>query len=192
MTDVPVRVVLDANILFSRVLHELMGRAGTAGLFAVVWSEELLHETRRVLVERRGLAVEIAEQWVDLVRQNFPDGECDIGDLQPDIDLSRYTPDPDDQHVCALAIVAGAGMLVSADRDFRSERLATEHGVTVRTPDAHLVGLLDDGNNDMMVELLETWAGSRDDTTVDQLLDKIENAGCGRFAARVRAVTSGR
>lgn len=144
-----------------------------------------------VLVERRGFAVEVAERWVDLVRQNFPEGEVDIGDLQPDVDLSRYTPDADDQHVCALAIVAGVGMLVSADRGFRSERLATEHGVTVRTADEHLVALLEDGNDDVMLELLETWARSRDDTTVDQLLDKIENAGCGRFAARLRAAASG-
>ena len=51
------RAVLDADIVFSRVLHELMGRLATgARLFDLVWSEELLDEVRAM-----GAAVEEIE-----------------------------------------------------------------------------------------------------------------------------------
>lgn len=39
----PPRAVLDSDIVFSRVLHELMGRvAKRLGLLNLVWSQELL------------------------------------------------------------------------------------------------------------------------------------------------------
>lgn len=42
------RAVLDSNVIFSRVLHELVGRAaGEARLFDLVWSDELLTEAKR-------------------------------------------------------------------------------------------------------------------------------------------------
>jgi hypothetical protein len=50
------RAVLDADIIFSRVLHELMGRlAAGARLFDLIWSEELLGEAKSSLIERKGL-----------------------------------------------------------------------------------------------------------------------------------------
>lgn len=56
------RAVLDADVIFSRVLHELMGRLATgARLFDLVWSEELLDEAKSSLIERKGLSTEAAE-----------------------------------------------------------------------------------------------------------------------------------
>jgi hypothetical protein len=54
MTTATPRVVLDSSILFSRVLHELFGRlAVEAQLFTIAWSDELLAETKRALLERK-------------------------------------------------------------------------------------------------------------------------------------------
>jgi hypothetical protein len=40
---VPPKAVLDTNVVFSRVLHELFGRAATTGeLLELIWSEELV------------------------------------------------------------------------------------------------------------------------------------------------------
>lgn len=53
----PPRAVLDADIIYSRVLHELMGRvASDLRLLDLFWSEELLAEARKSLVEKKGLA----------------------------------------------------------------------------------------------------------------------------------------
>ena len=49
--DHPPRAVLDTDIIFSRVLHELIGRiAVDLRLLTLIWSDELLAEARRVLV----------------------------------------------------------------------------------------------------------------------------------------------
>jgi hypothetical protein len=50
------RAVLDADIIYSRVLHELMGRLATeARLFDLIWSEDLLAEARESLLHGKGL-----------------------------------------------------------------------------------------------------------------------------------------
>lgn len=53
------RAVLDADLIFSRVLHELMGRLATgARLFDLVWSDELLDEAKSSLMKRKGLSAD--------------------------------------------------------------------------------------------------------------------------------------
>jgi hypothetical protein len=43
----PPRAVLDSDVIFSRVLYELFGRAAaTAGLLTLLWSDELLAEAK--------------------------------------------------------------------------------------------------------------------------------------------------
>ncbi len=101
----PPKAVLDANVVFSRVLHELLGRAATTGeLLEFLWSEELVEETIRVLIEEKRLSREHAEQWVGLMTSAFPAGRVDISQIPSDLDLSALTSDEDDQHICALAI----------------------------------------------------------------------------------------
>jgi hypothetical protein len=105
---VPPTVVLDTNVVFSRVLHELLGRAGnTGGLLELIWSEELVAETTRVLIEEKGLDRERAEVWAGLMADVFPAGRVDISEIPPGLDLSTLTSDDDDQHICALAVTFG-------------------------------------------------------------------------------------
>lgn len=68
------RVVLDADIIYSRVLHELIGRlAGGPRLFDLIWSEELLSEAEASLVKGKGLLPEVAGFWVGHMRREFPE-----------------------------------------------------------------------------------------------------------------------
>lgn len=71
----PPRAVIDTDIMFSRVLHELIGRvARTMRLLDLIWSDELLDEAKRKLMERKGLADHVAERWVGYLRENFASG----------------------------------------------------------------------------------------------------------------------
>jgi hypothetical protein len=73
------RAILDADIIYSRVLHELMGRvADDLRKLDLVWSDQLLAEATRVLVERKGLAEAVAKRWVDYLPAAFPAGRTDI------------------------------------------------------------------------------------------------------------------
>jgi predicted nucleic acid-binding protein len=113
----PPRAILDADILYSRVLYEFMGRIA-AGIreLDLVWSDQLIDEATRVLRTRKGLPPNAAERWVSYLQIAFPAGRVDIGDALADDTLSSLTSDPDDLHVCALAIAANADYLFTADR----------------------------------------------------------------------------
>lgn len=113
------RAVLDSDVIFSRVLHELFGRvAAEARLLDLIWSEPLLAEAERVLIERKPVPPAVAARWVGYLRQAFSGGEVDIGRLDPAIDLTDFTIDPDDHHVCSLAIVGEADFLFTFDRGY--------------------------------------------------------------------------
>lgn len=135
-TDPP-RAVLDADIIYSRVLHDLMGRvAEDLRLLDLVWSEELLAEAKRSLIEKKGLTGEVAARWVDYLPQNFPAGATKV-EAMAITEAGSLTEDPDDRHVCALAIVSGADYLFTHDRGYLHEGLR-EHGVEVTAPDPFL------------------------------------------------------
>jgi predicted nucleic acid-binding protein len=114
----PLRAVLDADIIYSRVLHELMGRvADDLRLLDLVWSDGLLAEARRSLAEKKGLTEKVAARWVDYLPRNFPDGRTDVVGVG-DGDVETLTDDPDDHHVCALAIASRASYLFTHDRGY--------------------------------------------------------------------------
>jgi hypothetical protein len=120
MTPAPPRIVLDSSILFSRVLHELFGRlALEAALFAIVWSDELLAETKRLLIERKPVTEPVAERWVIYLRDAFPQGRITLPDEHP-VDLATLTSDPDDAHVCALVLASAPVTLITADEGFKT------------------------------------------------------------------------
>lgn len=137
----PPRAVLDTDIIFSRVLHDLMGRiAKHLRLLDLLWSEELLAEARRSLIEGKGLTEEVAARWVDYLPQSFPTGCIDISAVPDGLDLASLTRDPGDVHVCALAIAGGADYLFTFDRGYLEEPLR-RHGVEVPGLDRFLVEL---------------------------------------------------
>ena len=104
------RAVLDADIIFSRVLHELMGRiAAELRLLDLFWSEQLLAEAQRSLVEKKQISAESARRWVDYLRLGFPAGRIDLNPHIPDV--TALTRDPGDAHVCALVVAARADYL---------------------------------------------------------------------------------
>jgi hypothetical protein len=47
--------VLDTDVIFSRVVHELLGRIATElRLLTLIWSGELLAEAEQTLLKRKG------------------------------------------------------------------------------------------------------------------------------------------
>lgn len=181
------RAVLDSDIVFSRVLHELMGRvAKRLELLDLVWSEELLAEARRSLAEKKGLSEDAAARWVGYLPQNFPDGKADIADVVLSVELSGLTNDPDDHHVCKLAIASGASYVFTHDRGYLHEPLQ-EHGIEVVAPDSFLATAFDESSEgflDLVERQAAEWAGGR---PVDELLTAIERAGAADFADKARA-----
>ena len=185
-TDPPPRAVIDADIIFSRVLHDLMGRAAQRmRLFNPVWTRELLAEAKQALMQRKGLAEDVAQRWVEYLSRNFPNGETNIEEALRAAELDNLTNDPNDRHVCALAIASGADYLFTHDRGYLADRLA-DHGIKVTGPDTFLAAAFK-SQPQAMLELLELqaslWAGGR---PVAELLDALERAGAVTLAEMAR------
>lgn len=192
-TAVP-RAVLDTNVIFSRVLHELFGRlAREARLFDLIWSDELLNEAKRTLIERKPTTDAIAERWVGYLREAFPDGHTDINALPEGIDLATMTADPDDQHVCALALAGKAQLLITFDDSLATDKLL-DHGVAVIAPDAILAPAFDE-QPQLLLAILERQAKTWHNRPLPDLLDAFDRAGVpdssaesARVAARSKLV----
>lgn len=182
----PPRAVLDSDVIFSRVLHELMGRVAVElGMLELIWSEQLVAEAKRKLMERKGLTSPAAQRWVDYLAESFPSGKVRIEEGLVAAELATLTADPEDRHVCALAIAGRADYLFTHDRGYLAAALRA-HGIKVARPDEFLV----DAWQEQPRALLETlelqtasWAGGQ---PLDELLDAIERAGARTFVAAVR------
>lgn len=188
MSEVP-RAVLDSDVIFSRVLHELMGRvASDALLLDLIWSNELLDEARNSLINRKNVPEHAAQRWVDHMRREFPEGEVDITTVPADVDLSKLAKDPGDEHVCALAIAGEADYLFTFDRDYLRGALS-EHGIRVCAPDVFLSEQIDE-NPEALLEALElqiqAWGGGQ--RSLADLVDAIERARAVVFARKVRVL----
>jgi predicted nucleic acid-binding protein len=179
------RAVLDADIIFSRVLHDLMGRtARDLRVLDLVWSEELLAETRRSLEMKKQLSPASAQRWVDYLPQNFPAGRIDLDETATP-DLETLTSDPSDIHVCALAVAAHADYLFTHDRGYLRDALE-RYGVRVTTPDEFLAPLMNTDAQGMLAVLARqanAWGGGR---PVKELLDAVDRAGAPALAAKAR------
>jgi predicted nucleic acid-binding protein len=180
------RAVLDADVIYSRVLHELIGRLATgARFFDLIWSEELLAEAESSLIEGKGLSAEAAAAWVGHVRREFPEGRVDLAALPADLDLAALTEDPDDRHVCALAIAGDADLLFSFDRGYLKEPLR-RHGVEVPDLDTFLVERCEEeplACSRVVEAQADAWGGGR---PLEELLAAFGRANVPRFAAALR------
>lgn len=112
-----------------------------------------------------------------------PGGKINIDSRVHGGGLHRFTQDPDDEHVCALALEAAPCVLVSDDRGFLRRALTTQ-GVRVRTPDEFLCelfesepGVVEDG---LGITLQQWQAGAHS----SELFAALSRSGAKRFAHR--------
>lgn len=183
----PPRAVLDADVIFSRVLYELLGRlALRQRVLTLIWSEELLAEAERVLTARKPLPAAAAARWVGYLREAFPHERVDLDALDAGIDLGSLTGDPDDEHVCALAVAGHAELLLTFDHGYQRAELQAL-GVAVVDPDTYLTELLTQEPVAVLASVEATaraWGGGR---PVVELVGALARAGAKRFAECLQA-----
>lgn len=133
--------VYDANVLYPAPLRDLLVRMARACAVRAHWSDAIHDEwTRNLLANRADLTPAQLARTRRLMDAAVP-GACVLGHehLIPTLSL----PDPDDHHVLAAAIHAGAEVIVTFNlADFPDAALAT-HGVRAEHPDRFVARLLD-------------------------------------------------
>ncbi len=96
-------------------------------------------------------------------------------------------PDPDDRHVLAAAITAGATRIVTWNlRDFPGEALFG-HGLRAETPDELLMNLYDDIPEAVVASTASARRNLRRRLTLPvAFLDALSRQGLARFASTMR------
>jgi hypothetical protein len=124
--------VFDANVLYGSRIRSLLMELSMSGLFRPYWSADIHREWMSAVSKKVGIPIERLEA-TRIAMDNAVPGACVTGyeGLIPALKL----PDPDDRHVLAVAIRAGASAIVTFnEKDFPADVLKP-YGLHTRHPD---------------------------------------------------------
>lgn len=135
------RAFLDANVLYPVSLRNLLMRLTLAKLFQALWSSDVHEEWIRAVLRDRP---DLSAAQLHSVRAAMDEQAADSLVTGYESLIGSITlPDPDDRHVLAAAIVAGADVIVTRNlKDFPPESLA-RYEVEVQHPDEFVRHLID-------------------------------------------------
>lgn len=133
--------VLDACVLYPAPLRDLFMWLAVSDLFSARWTEEIHREwMRNVLANRPDLLPDQLARTRDLMNSRIRG--CLVTGYESLIETITL-PDPDDRHVLAAAIHAGADVIVTFNlKDFPAAVLQP-FGIAVQHPDYFLLALLE-------------------------------------------------
>lgn len=181
--------LLDANVLFSITLTDVLLTLAQDHVITPFWTERILDEAERSLVERqtkRGLPdlVPIRRRFLTM-RNVFGAAMIDPDDYEHLMPQMRN--EKGDRHVLAAAVAASADRIVTDNvRHFPPRALSGLPVGGVATPDAFLCAL--HGADPLVVERAIDHVLNRrrrPPMTLSDLAKRLERSGANRFAARL-------
>ena len=177
----------DACVLYSAPLRDLLVRLGNTGIVRARWSEPILDECfRSILKNRPDLKPEALRRTRELMSQAVPD--CLVTGFDALME-SLVLPDPDDRHVLAAAIRAGAQVIVTFNLDDFPEAQLAQYDVEAKHPDEFVLDAIDLARGLVTTVVSEQAAALRaPPRTVGELLDTLRDQGLVRSAAKLAEV----
>jgi predicted nucleic acid-binding protein len=180
----PFSAVLDANVLYPFSLRDTLLRLAELELYTPLWSERILDEMTRNLIEHR-LTDAQAASIEQAMRAAFEEAEIDtaeIARLEP-----AMTNDPKDRHVLAAAVAADSELVVTFNlADFPPEACEPV-GAEAIHPDDFLLDLRDLAPEAVRAALEQQAADLHPPWPLEDLLGALTTAGVPRFAQAFRA-----
>ncbi|MGY1898489.1 PIN domain-containing protein [Nocardia gipuzkoensis] len=179
-------VVYDANVLYGNTLRDLLIRLARSGAVQAKWTDRIVDEALSSLSAKRpDIPIDRLDRLRTLMNNAVPD--CRVYGYEPLMEGLKL-PDPDDRHVLAAAIAAGAQVIVTSNlADFPIDALAPWH-IEAKSPDDFLLDQID--LDDRVVwACIQQIADSRINPpeSVADVLDALENAGLVEAVASLRA-----
>ncbi len=180
------RVVLDADVIFPASLRDTLLRLAEIELFDPLWSDRILEEVKRNVIERRK---DIDEGQMDrmaaAMNGAFEDAQVDeeaIAALE-----GAMENDPKERHVLAAAVAARANGIVTNNVADFPEEACEPHAITVTTADEFLCVLFDMDPEAVCDSMIRQAAVLQNPPhTVDEVLEYLEGTGATEFVERVR------
>ena len=181
----PFIVVYDANVLYPNTVRDLLIRISLAGMVQAKWTQQILDEALRTRTRNHpdtppGKISRLRE----LINDAIPD--CLITGHEALIDGLKL-PDPDDRHVLAAAIKAGAQVIVTANlRDFPAGILE-QWNIEAKSPDDFVLDQIDFSAK-IVWACIQQIADSRKrpPETIEDVLRQLERSGLVESVATLR------
>jgi PIN domain len=179
--------VIDANVLFSATIRDLLIRCHIAGVIRIHWTSRILDEVFTAIErERPGLEPARLQRTRDLMNRGARG--ADITELV-DEDFSideTLAPDVNDLHVVRAAVGIGADIVTWNLADF-PPRLLEPLGIKAVSPDEFLTTFVE-SNVDTIRQVIERQAADlvSPPTTVHMLAQRFEVLGLRVFVRAIR------
>jgi predicted nucleic acid-binding protein len=181
----PFTVVYDADVLYPAPLRDLLLQLATTGAFRAHYTREILDEVFRNLAANRpeldpARLKATRGDMEHAIRGALITGHMGLVD-------SLTLPDPDDRHVLAAAIRAGAQVIVTRNiRHFPASDLA-EFDIEAQHPDVFVDNLADLTPATVVQAIRAISSRLRNPPKAPlQVLDTLERGGLVQTALRIR------
>lgn len=137
----PFSVVYDACVLHPPSVRDLLIRIARAGIVQARWSDRILDECfASIRRDRADLSVEQLERTRRLMHAAIPAANVV---RYESLMIGMELPDPDDRHVLAAAVRAGAQAIVTFNLSDFPAAVLSEYDVEAKHPDDFLMDCLD-------------------------------------------------
>lgn len=133
-------VVLDACVLYPAPIRDLLLHLAAEDLYSPKWSKRIHEEwIRNLLANRPDLKKTNLNRTQKLMDNAFPEAVVkNFSELEKKLSL----PDPDDNHVLAVAIKSRATKIITFNlKDFPAKQL-TPHHIKAVHPDSFIINLI--------------------------------------------------
>jgi predicted nucleic acid-binding protein len=177
-------VVLDANLLYPFQLRNLLVQFGVDSVIAPRWTTRINEEWISNLVAAGRAPRERLLLTLELMNSALPEAEVQGWKARME---GLTLPDPDDCHVLAAALAAGAETILTMNlRDFPASATAPQ-GVVAVHPDAFLCELHDADPELVRASMEAAHANlSRSTPSFADYLDALERQGLPQLTSRLR------
>lgn len=126
--------LLDACVLYPLSTRDLLLRGAERYLYEIRWSDVIIQEVRRNLVEDQRCTPAQAAYLVSQMTRAFPDAAVTGHDSL----IEAMTNDTADRHVLAAAITVGADVIVTDNVRHFPATACDQYGIEVQTADEFL------------------------------------------------------
>lgn len=178
-------VVYDACVLYPAAVRDLLIRLARTGHFRAKWTDEILDECFEAILETRpDLDPKALKRTRELMIRAVPD--CQVTGYESLIDDFEL-PDPDDRHVVAAAVRAGAQVIVTVNLKDFPEAVLKPLGIDAQDPDTFVSHLIDLAPGAVCKVIVEQAAALvNPSTSTSMLLEVLESQGLPQSVAELR------
>jgi predicted nucleic acid-binding protein len=178
-------VIHDACVLYPAPLRDLLIRLASKGLVRARWTDRILDEIfRNILANRPDLVPGSLDRTRELMNRALRDV---LVTGHEGLIEGLSLPDPDDRHVLAAAIRAGAQVIVTMNLDDFPESALAPFSVEALHPDDFVIHQIDLAPGLVCSVIAEQAAALKNPRrTVGEVLDSLRGCGLIRSVARLR------